>query len=62
MALEKKVNSQADYIIELESSVDGKTFLAETMDYSVSALSMGDRKELMEIREIMKQLVSSFTA
>ena len=56
------MNAQADYIIELESSVDGKTFLAETMDYSVSALSMGDRKELMEIREIMKQLVSSFTA
>ena len=38
--------------------MDDQTVLTDTTDYAASAVSMGDNKELTEIREMMKQLVA----
>ena len=62
VALEDKSKVQDEFIIELEASVDGKTFLTDTMDYSASAVSTGAIKELTEIRDIVKKLAASVTS
>ena len=49
-ALEEKSNTQAERIIELEASVDGKTVLTETTEYAASAVATGTNKEISEIK------------
>ena len=55
-ALEDKYNAQAERIIEIKAIMDGQTVLTNATNYDASAVSMGYRKELTDMRAMMKQL------
>ena len=61
-ALEEKSHAQAERIIELEARVDGQTALTDATDYAEKYVTMGvSKKDLNDLRVIMKQLVDSIT-
>ena len=59
VALEKKANVQANFIIDLEYSVDGQTVLANTTYYAANSVATGTNRELNKIQEMMNQLAAS---
>ena len=61
-AIEKKSNTHAELIIELEDSVDFQTVLTDTTDYAESAVATGTNKEINEIKEMVKQVSASVIA
>ena len=61
-ALEEKAHAQAERIIKIKASVDGHTILTESTNYATSAVtSGGTKKDLKELRMMMKQLTASVT-
>ena len=62
LALEEKDHTQAECIIELKASVDGQTVLTESTNYTETAVTTGGaKKDLKNLRAMMKQLTYSIT-
>ena len=61
-ALEEKSYAQAERIIEVYASVNFQTVLTKSTDFSAIVVLTGAKKELTEIRAMMKQLEALVTA